>query len=145
MEVTFGAVGDFISVVVIIRDILSALNDSRGSSRDFRELTQSLKVMEKALEELHGVFNDPRVPIELDSLQSVALDTARQITCRLTEFRQKIDKYSTSLAHNGSGNPIKDTVKKIQWKLEEGEVSKFRGEIAGYTASLKILLHAVTV
>ncbi|KAH7144342.1 hypothetical protein B0J13DRAFT_635422, partial [Dactylonectria estremocensis] len=142
MEVTFGAVGDFISVALIIRDIVNALNDSRGSSRDFQELVQSLNVMKKALEELEGVLSDPRAPNELDSLRSVALDTARQITCRLTEFRQKINKYSTSLVRNGSGNIIKDAVKKIQWKLDEEDVSKFRGEIAGYTASLKILLHA---
>ncbi|KAJ3525708.1 hypothetical protein NM208_g11523 [Fusarium decemcellulare] len=145
MEVTFGAVGDFISVILVIRDIITALNDSRGSTRDYLELTESLQVLEKALKEVDEVFKDPRAPKELESLRLVALDTARQITRRATEFRERMKKYAHSLSHGGSGNPIKDTVRKLQWKLDEGDISKFRGEIVGYTASLNILLHATTM
>lgn len=54
-------------------------------------------------------------------------------------------KYAHSLSPDGLGNRIKDTLRKVQWKLDEGDVDKFRGEIAGYTASLKILLHAKTM
>ncbi|KAF4986960.1 hypothetical protein FDECE_15678 [Fusarium decemcellulare] len=145
MEVTFGAFGDFVSVILIIRDIITALNDSRGSTRDFLELTESLQVLEKALQELDEVFKDPRAPNELESLRLFALGTARQINHRATEFRERMKKYAHSLSHSGSGNPIKDTVRKLQWKLDEGDINKFRGELVGYTASLNILLHATTM
>lgn len=52
MEVTFGSVGDFLSVILIIREVITAFNDSRGSTRDFLELTQSLEILEAALKEL---------------------------------------------------------------------------------------------
>ncbi|KAK7398012.1 hypothetical protein QQX98_012620 [Neonectria punicea] len=116
-----------------------------GSSRDFQELAQSLQLLEKTLKELDDVFKDARLPTELDGLRLAALDTVRQITQRATEFQKGIRKYARSLSHTGSGNIIKDAVRKVQWKLDEGDVHKFRGEITGYTASLKILLHATTM
>ncbi|KAH6887115.1 hypothetical protein B0T10DRAFT_461566 [Thelonectria olida] len=54
-------------------------------------------------------------------------------------------KYAPSLSQTGSGNKMKDALRKIQLKLDEGDINKFRGEIMGYSASLEIILHATTV
>lgn len=145
MEVTFGAVGDFISIGLIIKDIVTALNDNRGSARDYRELIESLDLLERALKEINGIHTDPDLSGQLGELKTAASDTARQITRALTEFRQKIAKYSDCLSGTGSGNLFKDAMKKVQWKLDEKDIHKFRTEVECYTQSLRILLHATTM
>ncbi|KAH6975231.1 hypothetical protein BKA56DRAFT_675286 [Ilyonectria sp. MPI-CAGE-AT-0026] len=138
MEVTFGAVGDFISIGLIIRDIVTALNDSRGSAWDYRELIESLDLLERSLKEIYRIYSDPDLSGDLGGLRTAASDTARQITRALTEFRQKIAKYAGCLSGAGSGNLFKDAMRKVQWKLDEKDIHKFRTEIECYTQSLRM-------
>jgi len=46
LGLTFGAVGDLISIAILIKDSVSAFDDSRGSSKAYSDLVGSLNVID---------------------------------------------------------------------------------------------------
>lgn len=144
MEVglTCSAVGDVISIILLVKDIISALDDARGSAKAYRDLVQGMELLQKTLEEVDQAL--VVLPNELtgyDSIVQASEATVTQIQRCLEDLRRKvIKKYGASLCEGGSGNFIKDVWKRIQWTMEEKDVDKFRAVIAGYTATLKMIL-----
>ena len=51
MAITFGSVGDIIVVCQIVQSIVKALDDSRGSASEFRQLMRSLSSLAQALQQ----------------------------------------------------------------------------------------------
>ncbi|KAM5386445.1 hypothetical protein ACJZ2D_000408 [Fusarium nematophilum] len=127
MEVAFafGAVGDFIA--------------------EYRDVVQALATLRKALEEVEYIYRDPKLSDDFKDLCTIALRTVEQVRQCLEGFRNQIRKYGPGLADGGTGNLFKDVARKIQWKLEEKDVDKFRADVAGSTISLKVLLEVTTV
>lgn len=52
MPITFGSVGDIISVSLLVKDILVALDDSRGSSAEYQGIIRELYILDRALLEI---------------------------------------------------------------------------------------------
>jgi hypothetical protein len=52
MAITFGSVGDIISTVQIAIQLLTALNESRGSASEFQDLVKSLSTFHRILEQV---------------------------------------------------------------------------------------------
>ncbi|KAI6773038.1 hypothetical protein HG530_003996 [Fusarium avenaceum] len=144
---SFGAVGDFISIALLIKDIIASLDDCRGSAKQYRELVQSLDILGQTLEVVQKTFEDPQFTDSLEDLSKISLTTVSQIQSCLQGFLDQIHKYETSLGVNasGSGNTLRSISRKIQWKLNEKDVDKFRTEIAGCTMTLKVLLEVTTM
>jgi hypothetical protein len=46
LSATFGSVGDFLSISILVKDLLLALDDSRGSSRDYQEVVRKLYILD---------------------------------------------------------------------------------------------------
>ncbi|KAH9238386.1 hypothetical protein K456DRAFT_1746487 [Colletotrichum gloeosporioides 23] len=113
----FGAVGDFIAVLELIKNIIAALDDSHGSTKAYRDVVQSLGILES---------------------------TIRQIEQRcLAEFNNKIEKFGPSLT--GAKNALRGAARKVQWRLEEKDVDKFRWELLGHTMAMNTLLELTTL
>jgi hypothetical protein len=145
LSLSFGAVGDFIAVCNLIKTIISALDDARGSARDYANLIQDLNILSQTLLEVDNVFrNSPRVG-GLHGLQALAIRTSGHIRDSLNEFGAKIKKYAPSLSCGGSGSRFRDAARKVQWKLEERDIDKFRAEILGHKTSLQILMDATSL
>ncbi|KAK4185168.1 hypothetical protein QBC35DRAFT_538317 [Podospora australis] len=148
LALSIGAVGDFISIALLIKDIISALDDSRGSSKTYADLVQSITNLQQALQEVERVYQNPAdLPESLSDLRVIALGHVGQIKQCLENYCSKTSsKYGPSLAGNGSGSVLRDVSRKTQWRLlEEKDAEKFREEVRGYTMSLKILVQVTTV
>jgi hypothetical protein len=144
---TFGAVGDFISIALLIKDIIASLDDSRGSAKQYRELVRGLDILGQTLEAVQKTYENPQLTDSLEDLSKISLSTINQIQSCLQGFLDQIRKYEPSLGVDvsGSGNTLKSIGRKIQWKLNEKEIDKFRTEIAGCTMTLKVLLEVTTL
>lgn len=142
---TFGAVGDFIALSVLIKDIIGALDDCRGSSKVYQDLIQSLVILDGALGEVDQVFRDPRRATIAHRLCTTALESVRQINDALQSFHDKLKRFRPSLGPGGSGNRLKDAAKKIQFKMDEKDINAAKGEIRAYTMALSVLLQAMTL
>jgi len=145
LALTFGAFGDLLALSVLIKDIIVCLDDCRGSSKEYQDLAQSLVILGDALREVNRVFRDPRRLSAAQRLCETALKSIHQIQETLKVFNEKLQKFRLSLGPVGSGNRIKDIARKIQFKLDEKDIAKFRGEVTGYTVALKMLMDAMTM
>jgi len=146
LALTFGAVGDFLSIALLIKDIVSALDESRGSAKAYRGLVHEITHLQKALEQVDHIYRRPDLPSGLRDLISIVQTTISQVCDSLRTFHGRIGKrYGDSLAEGGSGNIFRDAAKKIQWKLEEKDVDKFRAELAGHRMTLELFLQVTTV
>lgn len=140
MEFTlaFGAVGDFIAVLELIKNITAALDDSRGSTKAYRDVLQSLGILESTIRQIEQVYHDRGLQIALGELRAISLRNVGQIKRCLAEFNNKIEKFGPSLA--GTKNTLRDAARKVQWRLEEKDIEKFRWELLGHTMAMNTLL-----
>ncbi|KAI8212040.1 hypothetical protein K4K52_009008 [Colletotrichum sp. SAR 10_76] len=147
MEFTlaFGAVGDFIAVIALIKDIITALDDSRGSAKDYRDVVHSLEILQRTVEQVNKIYDDHGVAKDLSDLRILAMNSAGRIQQGLEAFRDRNRKYGNSLGAGAKRNVLRDAVRKIQWSFEEKDVMKFRDEMKGYTVSLSMLLDVTTI
>ncbi|KPM44405.1 hypothetical protein AK830_g2141 [Neonectria ditissima] len=142
---TVGAVGDFLAISVLIKDILVALDDCRGSAKQYRDLVEGLTNLDKILHEVEQVYCDSKFAGDLGDLRTISLHTIEQIKQCLEAFRNRLRKFEPSLSDGGTGNRFKDVVRKIQWKVEEKDIAKFQAEVMGYVMSVKVLFEVTTV
>jgi hypothetical protein len=146
MPITFGSVGDIISICLIVKDLVDTLNRSRGSSAEYSEVIRELWVLDRALLEVELLSRTHSATVELNALCETARQTVEK--CRLTveAFSRRIKKYGTSLGEAGSGNIMKDAALKLRWQFsQKDEVPKFRAEVAAHSASINMLLATASV
>lgn len=142
MPVTFGSVGDIISVSLLVKDLLVALDDSRGSSAEYQAVVRELYILDTALLQVEQLSRSRATTPELHALYETAKHTVTKCRDSVAEFTSRVKKYSGSLAVGGSGNVLKDTARKIQWRAsqKDAEILKFRAEVTGYSDSINMLL-----
>src|SRR5947207_4507221 len=68
MPISFGSVGDIISVCLIVKDLVAALDDSRGSSTEYREVIRELWGLDRALLEVDLLSRTCDNTVELNAL-----------------------------------------------------------------------------
>jgi hypothetical protein len=146
MPITFGSVGDIISICLIVKDLVDTLNKSRASSAEYSEVIRELWILDRALLEVELLSRTLSATVELNALCETARQTVEK--CRLTveAFSRRIEKYGTSLGEAGSGNIMKDAALKLRWQFSQKDgVSKFRAEVAAHSASINMLLATASV
>ncbi|KAH8587904.1 hypothetical protein B0O99DRAFT_601275 [Bisporella sp. PMI_857] len=140
MPITFGSVGDIIYTVQIAIQLLTALNESRGSASEFQELVKSLSAFHQILEQSLVVDSFKLVEIwptrsecpQLDAIHEAILPIVRECREGITMFLDTIiSRYGRSLAHgNGSRRKLKDIGKMLQWNIfESGAVARLQGKL----------------
>lgn len=136
--IPFGvSVGDSILGVNLIRELIKALEDSAGSSVEYRDLIRELYSLERPTLKVKHLNLDESQPT-----QSVALRQAA-VQCQQTidEFLQKIRRFQPSLSTGGSKSSWRDGLRKIEWALyKKDDVQRFRAQLNGHTASINIFL-----
>jgi hypothetical protein len=59
MAVPFGfSAGDFINAIILVKDVIKALSDSPGSSKEHNEMMSQLDGLELVLNQIDGQFAD---------------------------------------------------------------------------------------
>lgn len=146
MPITFGSVGDIISVSLLVKDLLLALDSSKGSSTGYQAVVSELNVLDKALLQVAQLANKHAPTPELHALWETAKHSVDKCRIAVDSFTKRIDKYRNSLREGGSYSSIKDAARKIQWQMcQKDEVTRFRVEIAGYTDSITMLVATANV
>src|SRR4051812_17491179 len=93
MSITCGAVGDIISVCLLVKDLVDLLDNSRGSPGEFRSLTRELNNLDRSLLlvdvacRTHG--NHPG----LEDLCSTAQKVVYECQTSLNDLSARIQKY----------------------------------------------------
>lgn len=139
MPVTFGSVGDIIATGLLIKDLIHALNNSRGSAAEYRELIRELTSLEEVLQSVDRLCNangGNGMNLELAALRAIALRIADECRLSITTFQRRWSKYDPSLGA-GTSSTLKSAFAKVRWQVGEREdVLKFRAEVSAHAASL---------
>ncbi|CAN9246635.1 unnamed protein product [Alternaria alternata] len=148
MPVTFGAVGDIISVVLLVKDLVATLDEARGSKAEYQAAIHQLWLLDRTLLEIelltrqHGGGNTP----VLRGLCETAKQAVDRCHDQVTKFRQRIQRYQGTFDHGQNANPLKEMGHAIRWRNgEKEELERFRVELMGNTSSLQMLMTAANV
>jgi hypothetical protein len=129
------SVGDFISGIVLVRNIFEALQDSRGASAEFRETIQQLYSLERSLLAVKHLQVDDSLRTlkdELDRMLRAFQDT-------LSGFLTKIYKYHPTLRLDAWS--FTAALRKVQWSLfKKDEVYRFRAQISGHMSYITTMI-----
>ncbi|RMZ71352.1 vegetative cell wall gp1 [Pyrenophora seminiperda CCB06] len=141
MSVTFGSVGDIISVCLLVKDLVIALDKTRGSKAEYQATIRELWILDRALLEIdlltrqHGSGATP----ELRSLCETAKQAVSRCQELVSDFLARIRKYDS--AFDGKGSKLKEAAMGIRWRVEEKDaLEQFRVNIVGTSSSLQLLL-----
>ena len=144
--VTFGSFGDVVSLCIVIKDLIKAVDDSRGSSAEYQEIIRELWALDRALLELGALWRTDEGTVESNALRETAHRMADQCRQCIEAFLEKVKKYGSSLQDRGSGKVMKDTTMKVRWRLAHAdELIKFRAEINTHCSAINMLLLTVSV
>lgn len=143
MPVTFGSVGDIIAVVSIVKDLIEALDKSRGSAAEYQSLIRDLRLLGEVLSKIEEFSSTYETNHELAALYEVARRLVEPCRQAIEAFGSRVRKYESTLGRD-NGNVAKATFAKLRWQVgEKEEVSKFRVEVAGHVASMSLLLNNI--
>jgi hypothetical protein len=146
MPIGVGSVGDIISICLLAKDLVEALNSSRGAAAEYQEIVRELWGLERALLQVDLLSRTHNSSLELNALHETARRTAENCRVCIAEFLKKIKKYKPSLGETGSGSIFRDASRKIQWQvMQSSDVSKFRAEIGAHSQSISMLLATLSV
>jgi len=138
MALAFGfSAGDIITGISLVKDLITAIQDSKGSSKEYLELISELRGLESALLEVK------KLPFRSEQHQQQAVLREAVVRCRtcIDDFLTTMTKYHSHLRLDGSQRPWQDAIRKIQWRLTKKEdIERFRSAIVFHTQTLQILL-----
>jgi hypothetical protein len=142
MSTTFGAVGDILSVSLLIKELAIALDKNRGSAAEYQSIIRELHVLDLALLQVESLSRSQHTSPELRALYDTAKETISNCRVSIDAFAATIKNYSSSLTVGGSGNGIKDVARKVQWRAshKQDSTARFRAQITSYTESINMLL-----
>lgn len=141
MPITFGSVGDIISLSLLIKDLVKSLDKSRGSSAEYQAVIRELWSLDHAFIEAEVLSQTCEQTAQLNALSATVKESAEQCRKSITTFKEQIKKYEKSLRCDGSGSFIRDTALKIRWQVSKKEdLAKFRAEINAHCFSINMLL-----
>ena len=143
MTITFGSVGDIISVSLLIKDLVKCLDKSRGSSAEYQAVIRELWSLDRALLEVELLLRSCKQSVELSGLSEAANRCVGQCRKCLRDFCDEVKRYQGTLGGGGGGTRslVRDTTAKIKWHVSEKEdLAKIRAENTPHWTSMNMLL-----
>ncbi|KAL9611132.1 MAG: hypothetical protein Q9167_004212 [Letrouitia subvulpina] len=118
MAVAFGfSFGDFVGGILLVKDLINALQESKGGKADYRNLMNELYSLERAM-----------VAIKEISLEETS--TEYKIACHAI----------------AGASSLKDVVKRVRWALcRQEDVSRLRESLAVQTTTINLLLNILSL
>lgn len=141
MAAPFGfSIGDFITSINLVKDIIKALDNSKGSCKEYLEVIAELRGLETVLILVKTQYSETEQISQRTALSQAIGDCHACID----DFLQSIQKYHGHLDRAGSKNRCKDAVRKVQWHLcKADDLTSFRLRIASQVQNIDMLLATV--
>lgn len=111
---SFGwSAGDIAECVKVLVKIGNALKDSGGSKAEYQDAVKFLQGVEATVQGVEAIVqNHPDL-----KLGPTVEDHARNLFAAVTHFREKTERYDTSLGVNATASKAKKVWKEIQFAL----------------------------
>lgn len=145
MPVTFGSVGDIIAVCLLVKDLVDALDKSRGSKAEYRSLISELRTLERVLLHIDTFSRNNGANPGLRGILQTIGEAVAHCQGLVSEFLQRVKKYQYVFDESGTSSAkrsyVKDAAMSVRWSIGESDaVDKFRVDLAGASSNLHMLL-----
>ena len=138
---TFGAFGDFISAIQLLHQAQQALRSVGGSAMHYRHLIDRIGALQLLLLQA-GQLQLKDVSPALKNALNRHVSQAEEAT---KVFLSHIGGYHASLSPGGSGSWLRDTWKKVTWKLKDGDMRGFTEQMRDQAIAIGLLLSTANV
>ena len=146
MPITFGSVGDIITLSLLIKDLAKSFDDSRGASAEYQAINRELTSLEHALSQVEEVFKTLNHSGNLSALDRTANQCVGQCRESITKYQERTKKFERSLQAGGSGNVLRDAASKLKWQaFEKDDLPKFRLELHTHCNSINMFLNTAVL
>ena len=138
MSVGFGfSVGDFITGLRLLWNIVDALNGCGEATADYRGLIEDTLSLETAFVQVKRLEFGESLVSEHDALKKAV----SHVEGIVKTFHDKTTKFRKPLSEGGSALRVQDAWKKVQWALfKKEDVAKFRQQLRDCTGTINLLL-----
>jgi len=138
MSAGFGfSVGDFVTGINLLKNVIDALKDCGESTAEYRGLTKDLENLMTTLCQVQHLEFDESLLSERDALYKAA----SYVQGIIEQFLDKNQKFHDPLSIGGSGSRVRDAWKKVQWALcKKEDVAKFREQLRDCIGTINLLL-----
>jgi hypothetical protein len=137
---TFGSLGDIMAITELVYRLCQALNDSRGSAKQYLELRKDLDGFGQCLVQVITSYEICDSTAWLRNIDNITISAVDDCARTIQEALDLLAKYDSSLRAGGSGNCVKDTFRKIQWLAEKEKIDEFRQKLKMGTERIMMLL-----
>ena len=136
-----GSLGDIVALSRMLKDLIQALDETKGSSAQYQETIRKLWAFKRVVQEVETVCRKREYTVELDTLRATTCFIANQARQCIKVFLKNIRNYEPNLSKRGSGNVVRDAFKKVQWRVcRSDELSKLQVEVDVFCSTLSLLL-----
>ena len=136
-----GSLGDVVALISIVKNLVNAFDNRKGSSADYQDITRKLSAFHRVLQEVDKLCRSSATTVGLDASSGAMLSVISQARRSIEAFTKSTGKFEPSLREGGSGSYLQDAAKKAQWKLFHSDCSaKLHSEIDLYCSVLSVLI-----
>jgi hypothetical protein len=127
MPVTCGSIGDIIAIGLLVKDLVTVLNQSRGSQAEYKQLVDELNLLHNVLTRIGNLCITTTTVgrrLEVSALHNTALQVAHSCRKCIEGFTNtRLNKYVKTLGSSGSwerkrklpGSARKSLAKRLCW------------------------------
>ena len=137
------SIGDVVALCSVVKDIIQTIDDIKGSSSEYQDITRKSWAFVRVLQEVERFCGITKGSAPLSGLclsVGCIIDHAQQ---SVDAYQKVVKKFAPSLCEGGSGNKIRDARMKILWRIRHAaDTARFRGEIDLSCSLLNALLAA---
>ena len=127
------SIGDVIVLAQLIKELITALQDSKGSSAEYQECIDKLLALNQIVSEVEAICISFKNVDELNTQRDALLYTVQRCKRFVENVLQNTKKYDSSLSKGGSRNNIRDAWRKLEWRtLRSDQLAKIAVEVIYY-------------
>ena len=110
-SLTIGNIGDIIAICDVLRTVVQALSESRGSAAEYQALVRELQALSQAVYSIRSLLEKHQHLKENDRLQELLKDCRNNL---IREF-EYIQPYRAALQSYPTVSAVKVICRKIRW------------------------------
>lgn len=136
---TFGSLGDFISIGILIKQVIQAVNDGKGSTVEYRSLVKELDTLDLVILQVSQACHAHLSGPEAFVLGDITSNITSQLQADINGFKEHIDKYKSTLGSD-STRRFRGAIERVRWLSEKEAVDKFYKKFNNHKMNLNLLL-----
>jgi hypothetical protein len=138
--ISVSSVGDIISISVLIKDLLLAIDAAKGAGLEYREVVRELCILDVALLEVEPLVRTHETTPETNAIYEIAQRSLEQSRSLVATFIARLKKYNDTLGGAENVSVFKHTARCMQWQVSRSDIDRFRADLMSQIVSLRLIL-----